>query len=549
MPLQLLDLPGEILLICLSYLDLADIVMCLRLPNLALTRLILEAPAIQFRIEQKACAVEETVYGEARPLFERRKALKEREKRWRVFAPCHRQVVKTRRREWLRYDVGEDCYALAYGCDQDPMLGDDVKYMFLDVNDKEPVWLQAAQVTEPVIDICVVSEWDLLVVVTFSVETAGMRAIAAHLRQLSTGAVREGMAKTIDLAQVPQRYGFPDLQVEVAGSTLAIACCFGGGENDQDMLHLIHWPSGRALADTIPCSLTGFLFVHDALLLIPNSHTHCLDVLALNAGPDGNACGWMLPFRLPALRAGHRIFWHTFECRGQPNPRTHLVDLRPTPAQTRTPFRPEPEQSRIFLMFDTLTAPTDSADAYDTELRQTVVVIDRARLQECFQEAYRHLEQGAPLVEVPFADWGLRASTWLDAGPRGLGLSGYAVTGCVGTRFAALGAGADPAGPKHVRILDFNETGVARLSKQLEAARSDVLEATHATIRVQPPGAGVAQEHSVFAEPLGAALGYVDITSREAVDWKGVHLSNACILGEKDSDVDEENELHVLHFG
>ncbi|KAF7311875.1 hypothetical protein MIND_00198300 [Mycena indigotica] len=440
---------------------------------------------------------------------------------------------------------GEDAARVVAGT----MLGDTVEYTFLSVNDTEPVWLQPAGITEPVLDICVVSEWDLLVVVTFSEGNDRMCTMAVHLRQLSTGAVWEGPAKPIDLAEVPTRYGLPDIRVEVAGSTLAIACYFMEGENDQDLLHLIHWPSGHAFADAIPCPLTGFVFVHDALLLVPNSHTHCLDVLALNAGPDGNTAGWMLSFGLPAMRAGHLILWHTLECRGQPNPRTHLVDLRPAPAQTRTPFRPEPGESPIFLMFDTFTAATESADAYDAEPGQTVVVIDRMRLQECFQEAYRHLENGAPLVEVPFADWGPRASTWLDAGPRGLGLSGYAVTGCVGTRFAALGAGADPAGPKHVRILDFNETGVARVSKQLAATRSDVVEAPHATIRVQPPGAGVAQEDGVFAEPLGAALGYVDITSREAVDWEGVHMSNACILGEKYSDVDGERELHVLYFG
>ncbi|KAF7311884.1 hypothetical protein MIND_00199300 [Mycena indigotica] len=539
MPLQLLDLPEEILLMCLSHMALPDIAACLQLCNSALTRLIREAPAIQFRLELTGYAVEETAYGHVGPLFKRRKALKEREERWRTFAPGHRWVVTTRDTPAL-YDVGEDCYALAYKADPQTMLGVGMEYIFLN---EEPVWLQPADITEPVWDICLVSEWDLLVVVTLSVENAGVRTMAAHLRQLSTGAVQEGLARTIDLAKVPQVYGVPHIRVEVAGSTLAIACRFPFnilGTRDQDLLHLIHWPSGRAFA-AVPCSVTGFVFVHDTLLLLPNPQTHCLDVLALKPGLDGNLNSycWILSFCLPALRVGHRIRWDTFDCRGQPNPSTHSFDRCTTLAQTCSPFRSKPERTPIFLMFDTATTPTDA----DVELSHTVVVIDRARLQGRFLENYQHPGKGAPVRKVPFAYWGLRASTWLDVGPGGLNLSAYAVTGFLGTRFAGLGS-------NHVRILDFNQTSVARVCKQIKATRTDVLAATHATIRVQPPATGGAtQEDSVFAERLGAALGYVETTSREAVAWESVHLSNACILGEKDSDVEGERELHVLHFG
>ncbi|KAF7309313.1 hypothetical protein MIND_00301600 [Mycena indigotica] len=548
--LQLLDLPAEVLLMCLSHLSLGDLLACLDMHNLALSTLIFEAPAIQFRVEQDTCGVAETAHGAAGPLFARRAALREREERWRAFAPVGRRAVATR--DVRLYDVGEDCYALAYKSGPQAAMCDRVEYMFLDGSEG---WLAPEDITQPVVDICVVSEWDLLVVVTLSAENNGMRRLAAHLRQLSTGAVQAGLARTIELTTAPAGYGVPDLRVEVAGSTLAIAACFVASAEDEvelDLLHLIHWPSGRAFTDAVPCSLTSFAFVHDALLLVPNPHTHCLDVLALGA----DSYGWMLSFRLPALRPGHQLLWDSFDCRAQPTPHTHLVpappparDLHDTPAQTRTPFRPDPEQALIVLMFDTAT-DADPADA-DVELvtTPTIVVIDRLRLRERFYAGYREQADGAPLVEVPFADWGPHASTWLDAGRSGLALSGYAVTGFVGTRLVALGeaGGAEPEGPRHVRVLDFNYKTVNRVRKQLDAAKMDVLEAAQATRRVRMPAADA--EHGAFAEPLGAALGYVDITSREVVDWEGVHMSNACILGEKDSDVEGERELHVLYFG
>ncbi|KAF7304134.1 hypothetical protein MIND_00645000 [Mycena indigotica] len=544
MSLHLLDLPAEVLLACLGHLPLGDILSLLALHNRSLSTLIYEAPAIQFRMEQAAHAAVETPYGRgaAAPLFARRQALRDREDRWRAFSPVDRWEVAVR--DMGLYDVGEDCYALAYNDDPQRETGlfDRMEYMFLDDRGR---WRAPEDITLPVVDLCVVSERDLMVVVTFAA-SADMCALAVHLRQLSTGAVQDGLPRKIDVTTVPERYGVPDIRVEAAGATLALACCFMNSDEldgEHDKLHVVHWPSGHAIA-AVPCEVPSFVFLQDTLILAPNPLAHTLDVLAVGA----ETASWVLAFRLPWLRVGQRIFWETFACRGAPNPHSSpslADDPRFSAVKTRTAFRPDPEQSLLVLMF--ATGPTDQPTP---EPARTVVVVDRAGLAQCFQRAYERadLSEGAPLEEVPFEVWAPQAAVWLDAS--GMGLSGYAATG-VGTRFAAL-SGISEADPesKHVRVLDFSAASVEHVRAQLgeRGANADTcIVSEHATVRLVKPDFDLPM-HDAFADVLVSALPYVDIVSREAVDWESVHLSNACIIGEKGS-VDGGRVLDILHFG
>ncbi|KAJ7065724.1 hypothetical protein C8F01DRAFT_1249296 [Mycena amicta] len=549
MPLELLDLPNEVILASLVLLPLSDLASCFRVGNRTLSQLILTSPAIQYRVEQQAAGViENPAFVETtKPISYRREALRAREDRWLGFSPAARQSVKLPVKwedaDTKFYDVAADTFAIAHTTKVE------VLHTF---RDGSSGW-KTFDAMKPILSFCIASESDMIVLLTLSISASdpAMQVIEAQLMQLSTNLPHPAAGRqTFVLANVPLSHDLPDVQMDVVDTALAISIHFLDLEDvdsrRDNCLYLVDWQSGnRLLAKPFSISSHIFSFLHRTVLVVASPGTHCLNASLF----EGRDFPLLVSFKLPALKSSHSLIWEDIECRGRWQPSPDADDLHGS--SRRTNFIPDREQSMFLLTFE--IADENEEDDVDSVL----VLISRARLLEIVLSTYQNYfprpqPHGSRLLEVPFATWGPKCSLWL----RTTDIENP-ITGQVGQRFASIKT--SPGDPEPIRILDFNPRTVQRVQRLLESSPSPGrVEMQNATLRIVEPDVDAlpGREHFDFTgmgfdERIVSEMAYVETTSKELFKYDTVHINNENILGEVWGSVDGDGPgtLDILHFG
>ncbi|KAJ7065689.1 hypothetical protein C8F01DRAFT_751058 [Mycena amicta] len=550
MPLELLDLPNEVILASLVLLPLSDLASCFRVGNRTLSQLILTSPAIQYRVEQEAAGViENPAFVETtKPISYRREALRAREDRWLGFSPAARQSmklpVKWADTDIQLYDVAADTFAIAHTTKVE------VLHTFRD----GPSGWQTFDATKPILSFYIASEWDMIVLLTISMSVSdpALQVIEAQLMQLSTNLPHPAAGRqTFVLANVPLSHDLPDVQMDVVDTALAISIYYFDLEDvdsrRHNCLYLVDWQSGNSLlAKPFSISSQIFCFLHVTVLVVASPETHCLNTSLF----EGHDFPLLVSFKLPALKSSHSLIWEDIECHGRWQPSPHADDLHGS--SRRTNFIPDPKQSMFFFSFEIV----DENEEDDVD--SVLVLISRARLLEIVLSTYQNYfprpqPHGSRLLEVPFATWGPKCSLWL----RATDIGGNPITGQVGQRFVSIKTA--PGDPAPIRILDFNPRTVQRVQRLLESSPRPTtgrVEMQNATLRIVEPDvdAPPGWEHFQFMgfdERIVSEMAYVETTSKKLFKYDTVHINNENILGEVWSSVDgdEPGTLDILHFG
>nr|GAT51310.1 predicted protein [Mycena chlorophos] len=575
MPLQFLTLPTEIVVSCLLQLSLRDLVCCLDTNNRTLAKLILTTPALLFRFEQAGAGVLENSAHEAsrRPVFDRRAALRARMERQNTFTPSKRWRIGTKAEpDSLRvYEVVNDYFG--YATSDAPLALDNglcygLQLIRAGPSEDVPLW-RTVDLPKPILDFVIVGDWDLLILLTFSLDGADQQILAFQFLRLSNYSPHPLNPEPLVVLRCLRAYGVPSVCVKVSDMTLVVALVFPPDLEavppELDALHVFDWTSGKSLTPPLSNAYSCFFFIHHTVLLVANPQESSLDALFLR---DDGFWTWGVSFLLPKLKDTHAIYWQTAAAGGQPNTRGQL-DALPSPSlpgHSSSPFPrhtldqaqfvPDTDDAMVLLHFeadrDVWAGGVQDADTVFLNT-QTLVFLDRDMLYARFKAAYyahlhTHPHDESPLPKVPFEAWGRACSRWVEVPyiPQQALTSAF-----VGRRFV-LSAGAPTVQAKQpLKIFDFNAKAVEWARGKLGTTATE-LELQNATVRLVEPDlelAGAGLVHSSFEEPIPSDMPYVEITSKEVFDYDAVYLSNGDIIGGTKSAEDGTRELEILHFG
>ncbi|KAJ7636184.1 hypothetical protein FB45DRAFT_1001390 [Roridomyces roridus] len=546
--MDLLDLPPELVLACLAQLSLSDIRSCLAARNRLFSVIILTSAAIRYRFEQEHAGVVANAHRSPQPpASDGLRELRAREANWLHFTPSSRHTTPFGFPTASIYDLAADVYLVGDVADPSTSLCTTIKYISTDPGSS---WVRI-EVGKPIVDFgTALEEHDLIAMVTYTrhPDDAEMAALEVVLLQFSTGA-RHPLAAIpiLHVHDVDVDRGRPAISIEIVGAVLAISVLYWmDPRRDRDSLHLFYWQTGVRPLDPLMVSNIGLTFLTPEILLVPSALDQMIDVFRIPQPPSDDDVfsgpyhpSFVRSLHLPQLNPNKHIL--SFQCRGEPNPRTRLV--RPT----TTPFLSTPEDSIILF----------SVDIGDGEGRSSthMFVVSRARLaaflasQEALEaERRRRLEEADDDsddeydvdTDLNWAEWGVRCARWLDDAGAGTWARGYITTTC-GSRMVAIAHDAWSR-PAPIRVLDFNQRRVERVRDGAANSRVRVVDADAGTVPHQP---------HVFAEPLTSSLPYIETVSEETFPYAAVLINNSDIIGVKlnvngDQDV---GSLEVLRLG
>ncbi|KAJ7443212.1 hypothetical protein B0H11DRAFT_469874 [Mycena galericulata] len=521
MALQLLDLPSELILACLAQLPTDDIRTCLKCGNLLLSEIILKSVSMRYRFEQERAGVEENPDRTPGPVIsDRLMELLAIEANWLNFTPVNTHTVTLDFQAAGIYDLASEFYLVGDTADPIISLCTGIKYIHTSAGSQ---W-QRIDVGSPTLDFgTALEEHDLIAMVTYTpkIGNSQMASLDVMLLKFSTGAPHPLAAKpTLHIHDVQIIRGRPGLSIEIVGENLALSALYWNDERrDMDTFHLYNWKTGVAkMAPPTVCN-TGITFLSEQLLIVPSTLDASLDIFHIPPSETEELPQFLHSFILPALKDGHALL--TFQCRGEPNPRSALA--RPGTAK----FSPRPADSILLFSFDIGTHDGVS---------QHMFVASRARLAAVLAESDAQYGSGG---DVPWAAWGPRCTRWLDAAAWSM----HYITVACGQRLVAIAHDA-PLEPARISLLDFNPVHVKaqRAVEAVDGARVWVVEAD-ADIDAAPGGWA-----EPFAEPVCSELPYVQTVSKELFDYGAVIVNYENIIGIRFGERSAET-LEILHFG
>nr|GAT52530.1 predicted protein [Mycena chlorophos] len=525
-----LDLPQELVLESAAYLSERDLNALVATGNRKLRDILLGSVLLRYHVLLERTGLEENPAAMSGVVAsDRLEALMERERRWLTFQPLGRHTIELDFESAGIYDLTGE-YFLVGDVPNDNSMCTAIRYISTISPSAE--W-RRIDVGVPVIDFgMAVEEHDLIAVLTCrssDINSLQMR-MSVKLICFSTGNPHP-LAKNAEilLQEVPMTHGRPSASIEVVGKTLAISFLYWTErDRDSDQLYLVDWQNGDIIAPPLQIYCSGLIFLTPEVLLIPNLVDASIDVACIpSSASDPDTPVVIHTLRLPELAAGHSIF--TFQCRGEPNPRS---STHKSAYSTLTPFLPSPTDNLI--LFTLLTGSPITGTTTDH-----MFVIPRLQFAAALLPLLGQYPDG---VDIDYASWGPYHVRWLDAQD----LSKHYITTTCGLRLVAIPHDAETH-PAEAKVLCFSPHAVA-----LEDSDGDGDGSLGLGTLVKPdkPGAepAFASLKAVWKEHVYSRVPYREVYSAEKFAYDTVIVNNESIIGVKFGG-NNVASLEVLHFG
>ncbi|KAI0318530.1 hypothetical protein OF83DRAFT_940539 [Amylostereum chailletii] len=296
-------------------------------------------------------------------------------------------------------------------------------------------------------------------------------------------------------------------------------------DGERDGLFFLPWKEGviYPLRMSPPDVYTGFVFLSDNLLVLPNAARNHLEICVL-ARPNPNLPPVLRPIHylyLPPLAPGVHIAYADMAAKPSPS-----ASRGPSPlAAPYTPFTSDPSAAVIMIDFHLHRSDPDGLVS-----RSPCCVVHRhVLLSYALSSLQRSLHPQSNALDVPstpWDDWGPHTTRWLDFPPED---ARWAT--CAGQRLVSI-AGAREA---PLCVLDFNPYNVRRALAPLPHLRPDlppdpvVLPNGNALRVIVRPSVVRAAEW--YASDIVSALPYVETTTARTYVYDGISMDEERILG------------------
>ncbi|KAG5730616.1 hypothetical protein E4T56_gene4141 [Termitomyces sp. T112] len=534
MALQLFDLPLELILRVLGFLDLSELTVLMRTHS-TFRQSIQDSQGFQYRFAAIRAGVESNVHSN-HTTWERLALLKIREKSW-----LHMEVDFQKSIPNVKFPSG--IYDLTGGI---YFRGDlsrrSIHYCPLPSKSTDPISWRRIRVDRALVDIGVsVYEHNLIAILTYSPHPtiARKNIIEIVLLELSTGKPHP-MAKKPVLFIGETSASKPAILLEVVGEYLVLVMTRESRElNAPSTLRVYEWITGTLNMDIQrPNSpYHNFIFLSPTVILLPNTQLNTLDVWEIPTGAKPPPTEPFLCLALPSLSYRSTIFH--FSCRCEPN-------LTPSgKPYSEAPFHPDPEDAIIVL-----TAQVDFGAYALFVHRSALLRVCTTHQPEDEAGVSHYLPSMFTIGRIPAE----RVRAWDDWGPSithvfNTSLSSlHWVTTTDGQR-AIVNHVVDEDGEneegQHSQLLDFNPSTVKRV------------------VQAQADGSGGFDSHEVvfyttvtipgIESPITSQLPYVGVDIPFQDSWlnrfKGFLLYEEGLLVLLGGNDELEEQIEVLHVG
>ncbi|CAK5271669.1 unnamed protein product [Mycena citricolor] len=548
---SILDLPPELIHVCLSYLPLSDIHTLEHfVGNTLLRSLIAGSVAIAYRRALDSACVEESPAfahptSSPPPVSDRLRLLHRTNERFAAFDPTHRASLTVPFPTTSIYDLAGDVFVLGDGsgemidgrCTGVRVLRTRAAAAAAAPQNEGPaegvdedVW-RRINAGKPIIDFgLAVEEHDLIVMVTYVSVDQTRRQIDVSFFHFSTGAPHsQARQHVLPVQETDTAHGPPSVSIEIVGENLAMSLFYGNARTaDKDSLHVFNWRTGiRKKSDFFPLSSPGLIFLTPRHLLFPDVRVQCFVVVEYPDSDSEDTEPELSLLEFPDIKGGQEVL-HV-QCRVSPT--AAASPTPPAPSAPSSRFVPRAEDAIILLSFT--MGRFDQQGLLEAADDHIFVVSKRPLYDKLFR---------GPMARerLSWDEWAAPAMCYLD----GEDLHFRYITVTHGQRLVYIDhAATEVRAP--VRILDFNA------GRFEDALRRGAVDGPHAVVQPMEGGKvrGILRQVRTFRRSLVSTLPYVETTSKELFDWGAAIINDECILGVQFGVIAHALSLEVLHFG
>ncbi|KAF7331307.1 F-box domain-containing protein [Mycena kentingensis (nom. inval.)] len=481
--MDLLSLPPELLVECLSHLRYRDLEACLQTYHHALCDIILASPLLLYRAELDRAGVEENPRLLTHlSIEERRAALREREENWMFLkrTSVHAAAFDFHATRSI-YWVSGDYWIIGDAPDPALTRSNAVKMLRTapGADGAMGSWRTAsAEGRRRVIDfVAAPEELDLVGLITYSASTEqpGMDSLDVHLLSFSTLQPHPRAAiPVVHIHMLSPHDGVPSVTVDVTGRVLAFALFYRQAEQSVfDGLYVYDWHTGLRVCEPkyiAAWSPVGLSFLTPTLTLTPPTDN------AVSLSPPEHIASLLLP----RLRADIRAT--SFQFRALPNPPASAsANTSERLARSHSRFLPLASRALLQCAFETENGGGEAPPTLH------LFVLRRAALLPLLA---RILSTRSFPREVPWRVWGPQTTRFVDVEADG-GMGMHPCTTLAGERLVSVcGGGADFPGlvgtAPRLRVRNFGEGAVRTARRRITqlGTGSGYLETETAYVRV-----------------------------------------------------------------
>ncbi|KAF5380137.1 hypothetical protein D9615_006303 [Tricholomella constricta] len=334
---MLLQLPPEIVVRILYYLDIVDLVS-VSCTHSTVYKYTQSFQILQYRFATQAAAVDDNPHCKL-IISERLALLKSREEGWARFNIDFRKSISVLHHPSGIYDMTGGIY----------LLGDESRrtlhYCTLPSKPSDSVAWSQIHVEHTLVDMGLsIYEHDLIAIVTTKPHPTdtSVHIIELNLLQFSTGQPHPRARNPVFFV-AETGWPRPAIGIEIVGDNIAlITTHFLNPFQPRDRFYIFDWPTATLKMEIHAPNHTysGLVFLSPTLLLLPNTRTAALDIWAIPDAPAPAPTSTTPPPRpllsllLPALAHNHMLV--TLSCRGEPSPSPGAgTRFSPQPVHTR----------------------------------------------------------------------------------------------------------------------------------------------------------------------------------------------------------------------
>ncbi|KAG6919370.1 hypothetical protein DXG01_006919 [Tephrocybe rancida] len=511
--LELLDLPPEIVVRVLCFLDTTD------LPSISRTHSSLYAffkssKRLQYRVAALIAGVEVNPYSN-HVSWERLFALQRLEKGWSNLTIDFRTKVPVEHSASGLYDLtGGIC-----------ILGDMSKqilhYFNLPSKPDDSVAWSRINIGRRMVDFgLAIHEHDLIAVLTVTPHSTNLGRFVLEIRlfQFSTG-------KPHPLARTPVQFvhdtSRPEIAtlIEIVGDYLVLVITHTVHHLlVRDCMYVFQWKTGTVTMNVSESKIPmpNIPWGH---IPISDDYIEPIDY----SSDDPHPMNPFMSIALPSISNSHTLF--STSCRAEPNP---------TP--TGTPHSSQPSHpihgdAIVILTFRVLDRMTGTIETL-------IMFVHRHELLKLCTDLHPDHSPSSVMTQtpvvMPWETWGPEHTRWFEVSSA----SASWITTTAGQR-CVIASEPEEGAEQTVTVLDFNPRTVKRLLK--EGFKDDGVR----SLVVQESNVG----NGVFNEPVKSVLPYVSVTRHleSTSNFRGVLLDEERLLGIKVGPEHTITEIEVLH--
>ncbi|KAG6901350.1 hypothetical protein C0995_013209 [Termitomyces sp. Mi166 len=522
---QLLDLPPEVIIHILSYLDFADALAVSRV-NVFLRTCLTTSQELHFRLGTQLLGVTNNPHFQS-DLSDRIRMLRMSGEGWANFSVDFHKTLPVLHEPFGIYDLSGGIYLMG---DQDQKV---LRYCRLPSSADDPmVWSRIdLDPSLTIVDVGLsIYEHDLIAVVTTKPTTANtnLLQVEVQLLEFSTGEPHPLARNPVLFVRYTFQPAASSIGLEIAGKYLALVTTPSLTETLARFC-VFEWKTGVVVLDYPVKSGTycSIVFLSPTHILLPNELTGTLDLFIVSPS-NPNPPAPSLRLALPSIRSGYSI--RAIYGRSEPNP---------APAgfpHSTHPFHPTPEDAiAIFKMH--IRNNQEESDWGDFSMfthRSTL-------LRLCEEHSGGHGEK------IRWEEWGPLVTRWFNAAS-----VPWWITTATGQRSVmnmnvmrdGLEAGSSPA----VLILDFNPLFVKKVLAEYgtQDSEDDSLVDGRLDVNVDPSS----METNVFKHAVKSALPYVRIIRVFADhNFDAVLMDEERLLGLTTDEEGMVRKIDVFHIG